>query len=67
VLADFWYFAVNQHIALFNDAFNMRTGNGWVDLRQKDIQPLPDLAFVYSKTYFSELRFGHRKNNSINI
>jgi hypothetical protein len=33
----------------------MRTGNGRVALRQKDIQPLPALTFIYRKTYFCGL------------
>src|SRR5664280_187107 len=51
-LTDFWYYTVNQYIAFFNDAFNMRAGNGRIALRQKDIEPLPALAFIYCKTYF---------------
>jgi hypothetical protein len=54
VLADFWYFAVNQHIAFFNDAFNMRAGNGRVALRQKNIQPLPDWLLSIVKLIFSD-------------
>jgi hypothetical protein len=55
VLADFWYFIVNQHITFFDDLFDMRAGNVYAALRQKNIQPLPDLAFIYRKAYFFRL------------
>jgi hypothetical protein len=33
----------------------MRAGNVHVALRQKNIQSLPDLAFIYRKAYFCGL------------